>query len=295
MGKVNNARPPALPLPIRENVHALALPSVVDRWGRESAGVRALQRGDNVITMFGTIGEDFWGDGVTVKGISSQLRAIGGDVEVQINSPGGDVFEGFAIYNALREHKGKVTVKIMGMAASAASVIAMAGDEVQIGAAAFVMIHNCWVGAMGNRNDLRELANFLEPFDKALNAVYVARSGQKPDDVTKMMDAETYMSGAAAIEMGFADSLLPADSIAVDEGAKATDRALNDVRSMELNLISSGMTRAQARERIQRIKGKPGASLDQPGEDSSPRADDSTAILNSAGALLATLRKGLVP
>ncbi|HCF5801664.1 TPA: Clp protease ClpP, partial [Pseudomonas aeruginosa] len=98
------------------------------------------------------------------------LRAIGGDVDVtvNINSPGGDVFEGLAIYNLLREHKGKVSVNIIGLAASAASFIAMAGDEIRIGRAAFLMIHNAWLIAMGNRNDLREIADWLEPFDMTL-------------------------------------------------------------------------------------------------------------------------------
>ncbi|WP_034085582.1 head maturation protease, ClpP-related, partial [Pseudomonas aeruginosa] len=111
--------------------------------------------------------------------IAGALRAIGGDVDVtvNINSPGGDVFEGLAIYNLLREHKGKVTVNIIGLAASAASFIAMAGDEIRIGRAAFLMIHNAWLIAMGNRNDLREIADWLEPFDMTLADIYAQRTG----------------------------------------------------------------------------------------------------------------------
>lgn len=109
--------------------------------------------GDNIITMFDSIGEDYWsGGGITAKKVASQLRAIGDRaVEVQINSPGGDVFEGIAIYNVLREHKQEVTIKVMGMAASAASIIAMAGDTIEIGAASFIMIHNTWVVSAGIR------------------------------------------------------------------------------------------------------------------------------------------------
>jgi ATP-dependent protease ClpP protease subunit len=96
---------------------------------------------------------------ITAKGVAAQLRAIGDrPVEVQINSPGGDMFEGFAIYNVLREHPQAITVKIMGMAASAASIIAMAGDTIEIGAASFIMIHNCEVVAVGNRHDMAETA-----------------------------------------------------------------------------------------------------------------------------------------
>jgi ATP-dependent Clp protease protease subunit len=258
------ARPGALPIPASRDVCALAKPTVLDKWGAEAAGVRALESGDNVITMFDVIGEDFWtGGGITAKKVAAQLRAIGArPVEVQINSPGGDMFEGIAIYNVLREHKQDITVKVMGMAASAASIVAMAGDQIEIGAASFFMIHNCWVVAIGNRHDMAEAAAFLEPFDAAMRDVYAARTGQKAEDIAKWMDAETFMSGSQAIERGFADELLAADAVTVDEKAKAEDRRINDVRAMELTLLASGLSRSQARDRINKIKGTPGAAHD---------------------------------
>lgn len=95
------ARPGAMPVPARKDVHAFTGPAVLERWGEDAAGVRALERGDNVITMFDIIGEDFWsGGGVTAKKVAAQLRAIAGPVEVQINSPGGDMFEGIEVHNA---------------------------------------------------------------------------------------------------------------------------------------------------------------------------------------------------
>ncbi|EPJ5267720.1 head maturation protease, ClpP-related, partial [Providencia stuartii] len=116
-------------------------PKALDKW---NSGIRAASS-DNTISVLDVIGEDFWGEGVTAKRISAALRAIGNqDVVVNINSPGGDMFEGLAIYNLLRAHNGKVTVNILGIAASAASVIAMAGDEIRMGRGAFLMIHNCW-------------------------------------------------------------------------------------------------------------------------------------------------------
>lgn len=281
------ARPSALPQPANREVQAFTKPQVLDRWADEAAGVRALERGDNVITMFDVIGEDWWtGGGVTAKKVASQLRAIEGPVEVQINSPGGDMFEGIAIYNVLREHPHAVTVKVMGMAASAASIIAMAGDTVEIGAASFLMIHNCWVGAMGNRHDMREVADFLEPFDAAMVDVYAARSGQVATDIAKWMDAETFMSGSQAIERGFADALLSADKVTTDEAAKARARSANDARATELQLVSAGLTRTQARERINGIKGTPGAAHD---ETATPGAGDHelTGVLAD---LLATIR-----
>jgi ATP-dependent Clp protease protease subunit len=172
------ARPSKITVPTRADVAALAKPEAFDRW---NAGVRAAgDIGANVITMYDVIGEDFWsGGGVTVKRVDAALRQIGNqDVEVHLNSPGGDMFEGIAIYNRLQEHPAKVTVKVMGLAASAASIIAMAGDDILIGPASFLMIHNCWVVAVGNRHDMADTAKWLEPFDLAMAGVYAERSGQ---------------------------------------------------------------------------------------------------------------------
>lgn len=282
-------RPGAMPVPMDRRAQALTRPAVLDKWGEEAAGIRALATGDATITMFDIIGEDWWsGGGVTAKGVAAQLRAIGDrPVEVQINSPGGDMFEGIAIYNVLREHPQPVTIKVMGMAASAASVIAMAGDTIEVGAASFVMIHNCWVLAAGNRNDFAEIAAWLEPFDRAMVDLYAARTGQDAAAIAGWMDAETYMSGSMAVERGFADALLAADQMALDEGARADDRAVNDLRAMELSLVAAGATRSEARARINKIKGTPGAARTAV----TPGADG-TGWMQSASSLLATLQAG---
>jgi ATP-dependent protease ClpP protease subunit len=281
-------RPGALPVPANRDVSALTKPTILDRWAEDAAGVRAVAGGDNVITMFDTIGEDFWsGGGITAKGVTAQLRAIGDrPVEVQMNTPGGDMFEGIAIYNVLREHPQPVTIKIMGMAASAGSVIAMAGDTVEIGTASFIMIHNCWVMAVGNRHDMADTAAWLAPFDSAMVDVYAARTGQDAKDIAGWMDAETFMSGTQAIERGFADSLLAADQIKTDEAAKAADRAHNDLRAMELKLVSAGMTRTEARANIAKIKGTPGAVHD---DVDTPGAVD-PELERGFATLLATMR-----
>lgn len=293
LGRVQGRdRPGALPIPGNREVSAFSPANVLDRWNADAAGIRpaALEAGDNVITMFDIIGEDWWtGGGVTAKKVAAQLRAIGDrPVEIQINSPGGDMFEGLAIYNVLREHPQDVTIKVMGMAASAASIIAMAGDTVQIGAASFLMIHNCWVYAAGNRNDMQEVADYLAPFDQAMADVYAQRSGQKVADCAKWMDAETYMSGSVAIDRGFADELLAADQTKVDEKAKASDRDVNDVRATEMALISSGMTRTQARARIKSLKGTPGAAPDPADTPGAEGTDDEW--MSAAQSLLADLR-----
>lgn len=252
---MSRERPGAMPLPSRRDISAFTRPQVYDRWAVEAAGVRSLAVDDNVITMFDVIGEDWWtGGGVTAKKVASQLRAIGDrPVEVHVNSPGGDMFEGIAIYNVLREHSQPVTVKVMGMAASAASVLAMAGDEILIGAASFLMIHNCWVVAVGNRHDMAETSAFLEPFDSAMADVYAERSKSDRKAIAKWMDQETYMSGSMAIERGFADGLLAADKITTDAQAQASDLKFNELRMMELQLVSAGLPRDQARARAKQF------------------------------------------
>lgn len=282
------ARPSALPMPAQRKVSAFTKPEILDRWGEDAAGIRALAMDDATITMFEPIGEDFWtGGGVTAKRVASQLRAIGDrPVTVQINSGGGDMFEGIAIYNVLREHPQPVTIQVMGMAASAASIIAMAGDEIQIGAASFLMIHKCWVLAMGNEDDMRELADWLAPFDQAMADVYAARTGQPLADIVKWMKAETYMSGSTAVERGFASALLPADALTVDANARETDRVMNEKRGMEIALLAQNYSRTEARAKINRLSG----TLDSAQTASTLDSAGETDWQTSAAALLNSLR-----
>ncbi|HSH42872.1 MAG TPA: head maturation protease, ClpP-related, partial [Arenicellales bacterium] len=151
----------------RMDVRSFVSPNALNRW---DSSIRAAADDERSISVYDVIGQDFWtGEGVTAKRIAGALRHMGeGPVTVNVNSPGGDMFEGIAIYNLLREHPGEVTIKVLGLAASAGSVIAMAGDTIQMSRASFMMIHNAWVIAMGNRHELREIADFMEPFDRAM-------------------------------------------------------------------------------------------------------------------------------
>ncbi|KEY42692.1 head maturation protease, ClpP-related [Pantoea agglomerans] len=228
--------------------------SAMDRW---NGSIKAAKSDDNSISVFDVIGADWYGDGVTASRIAAALRSIGGaDVTVNINSPGGDMFEGLAIYNLLREYEGKVTVKVLGLAASAASIIAMAGDEVQIGRGAFLMIHNCWVYAMGNRHDLQQIAADMVPFDKAMNDIYSARTGLDADTIDAMMDAETYIGGSDAVEKGFADRLLAADEIADGDDSPAAA-----LRKLDAMLAKTDAPRSERRKLLKALTGgKPGAA-----------------------------------
>ncbi|QZA71191.1 capsid maturation protease [Pantoea phage AH07] len=228
--------------------------SAMDRW---NGSIKAAKSDDNSISVFDVIGADWYGDGVTASRIAAALRSIGGaDVTVNINSPGGDMFEGLAIYNLLREYEGKVTVKVLGLAASAASIIAMAGDEVQIGRGAFLMIHNCWVYAMGNRHDLQQIAADMVPFDKAMNDIYGARTGLDAVTIDAMMDAETYIGGSDAVEKGFADRLLAADEIADGDDSPAAA-----LRKLDAMLAKTDAPRSERRKLLKALTGgKPGAA-----------------------------------
>lgn len=238
------------------SVRSEILPRAFDRWnpGVKAAGESG--EAERSISIYDAIGYDYWtGEGVTARRIAAALRSMGpGPVTVNVNSPGGDVFEGLAIYNLLREHDGEVTVKVLGLAASAASFIAMAGDKVQIARAGFLMIHNSWVIASGNRNDMREIADWLEPFDAAMADIYATRTGLDAKAVAKLMDAESWIGGAAAVEQGFADELLASDQIGkADAKAQA-----NASRRVEAALRASGLPKSEAMRLISEIKSSAG-------------------------------------
>jgi len=273
-------------------VRSEILPRALDRWNRELRAAAGDDE-DRSISVYDVIGYDYWsGEGVTAKRVAGALRHMGaGPVTVNVNSPGGDMFEGLAIYNLLREHKGEVTVKVLGLAASAASVVAMAGDTVQIARAGFLMIHNAWVIAAGNRNDFREIADWLEPFDAAMADIYVARTGQDVKAVSKLMDAESWIGGSAAVEQGFADELLASDQVGKGE-AKASAAA---VRRIEAALRATGIPKTEAMRLISEFK----SSLGDPagGGEGDPTGRGSRAPLVATGqaAALSASLASLLP
>lgn len=237
----------------------------VERWNPHLAAKSEGEgEDDSSISIYDIIGKDFWtGEGVTAKRISAALRTIGSEknIVVNINSPGGDLFEGIAIYNMLRDHKGKVTTRVLGVAASSASIIAMAGDEIQIARAGFMMIHNAWVMGAGDRNDFLSMAETLGTFDSALAEVYSARTGKDKKAIAKMMDKETWFSGSEAIEEGFATSLVAG---VVEEKEPKTDEekamASADMRVMDIALARSGVSRSDRRAMMNRIRSMPKAA-----------------------------------
>lgn len=155
-----------------------------------------------------SIYEDIGYFGVTAQDMRRQLDAITApNIELRINSPGGDVFDGIAIYNDLLEHPAKVSVKITGLAASAASLIALAGDEVHMAENAFYMIHNAWAIALGNRHTMQEMHDMLSRIDASLIQTYMARSGNDQDQIMQWMDEETWFSAEEAKDAGFVTAI----------------------------------------------------------------------------------------
>lgn len=249
---------PRIDVPTRANVSARTPEAVFERWDASIRSADAI--GDNVITIYETIGEDWWtGEGFTMKRLDAALRSIGRrDFEVHINSPGGDMFEGVAAYNKIRDHAEthglSVKVKVLGIAASAASVIAMAGDEIEIAASASIMIHNCWTIAMGNRNDFAEMSETMAKFDDAMALVYGARTGNDAKQIASWMNDETYFTGQEAIEAGFATDLLPSDRVKADPDAAAKADQGKAVRAMERALRMSGASAKEAKATISQLK-----------------------------------------
>lgn len=162
------------------------------------------------ILVYGPIVSDsFWTEGTVAMAFVKNLGNITAKkINLYINSPGGNVFAGKAIYNALKRHKSTKCVFIDGIAASIASIIAMAGDEIHIPLNATIMIHNPETAVMGGANDMRKSADLLDQEKSALIAIYNERTGLSADELSALMDAETWMVGKAAVDKGFATTLL---------------------------------------------------------------------------------------
>lgn len=163
----------------------------------------------NEISIHGDIGVDFYGEGITAKNIAQQLNGMSGDIHVSINSYGGDAFDGLAIHNLLLGYdKGKVNVSIIGIAASAASVIAVAGDTVEIADNALIMIHDPWMWFAGNAEDFRKSAEELDKIRDGIIVSYQRKSSASRDELASLMRKETWLTSEEAIGLGLATGAL---------------------------------------------------------------------------------------
>jgi len=152
--------------------------------------------------------------GLTAKAFMEKLAEVGsGPLTVRLNSPGGDVFDGLAIYNALKARAEPVTVHVDGIAASIASVIAMAGGNVIMAEQSMMMLHNCWGLVIGNRHDMLETAAVMEKIDGQIADTYARKSGKKAPEMSAVMDAETWYTAEEAVDAGLADEIAKAPKI----------------------------------------------------------------------------------
>lgn len=196
------------------------------------------------LDIYGDISSCWWDDdAMSAPKLSKQLDELGdvSQINVHINSYGGEVAEGLAIYSALRRHKARVRTTCDGFACSIASVIFMAGDERLMSDASLLMIHNAWTSAWGvNAADLRKLADDMDTITSASKSAYMARVSITEDELTELMDAETWISPADAVDMGFATAIETFES-----GDKASQGARDSLMAL---VMASVEHRAAAKD-----------------------------------------------
>lgn len=174
------------------------------------------------IYIYGAIGASFFEDSISAKQFSDELNKLAptvNEISVRINSPGGDVFDGIAIYNRLKQHKAKKIVYIDGLAASIASIIALAGDEVVAGEGSLYMVHLPWTFAMGNRTALDNTINRLMDVEEQLISIYAKRTKKDRQEIRAMLEAETWLDSDQAVEFGFIDRKSDEESMPIAASA----------------------------------------------------------------------------
>ena len=180
---------------------------------RANAGrsIKAESAPDTVYLYDVIVDDDYWG-GVSANTLIAQIQAVRGEtLHLRINSPGGDVFAARCVEQALRECKPRVVVHIDGLAASAASFLAMAGDETVISPGGMLMIHRAWTLVCGNADDLMDMAAIMEKVDGTIAQTYAAKTGKDVGELMGLMAAETWLTAQEALEMGFVDSIAGSD------------------------------------------------------------------------------------
>ena len=161
------------------------------------------------IIIYGVIGNSFWEDGISDVNFQKELKALGDvkKITVRLNSVGGDVFQGWAIYNLLKQHKAEITVHIDGIAASIASIIALAGDKIVMGEGSQMMIHSAWTYTAGNARDLESVIDRLLSIDEQLIKTYAAKTKKDREYMRGLVQAETWFTAEQAVEEGLADEV----------------------------------------------------------------------------------------
>jgi ATP-dependent Clp protease protease subunit len=214
--------------------------------------VRDADTGERTLVLNGQIAEDSWfGDEITPAIFRDELMKGEGNITVWINSPGGDVFAAAQIYNMLMDYKGNVTVRIDGLAASAASVIAMAGTTVEMSPVGMLMIHNPSTAVIGNIKEMQAAIQMLDEVKESILNAYELKTGQPRQSLSDLMDAESWMNAKKAVELGFADKILFAneDEEKQSEGIEAmlfsqravTNSLIDKIKAQSLKFVKAAV------------------------------------------------------
>ena len=163
--------------------------------------------GGHVLTLSGRVSKNYWSDDdhINVETVSNELNAVEGNITIRLNSGGGDVFEGIEIYNYLKSLDNHITIEVTALAASAASIIAMAGDEIKMCTGSSMMVHEASTIAWGNKSDIQKVLNSLDTIDDSLVSIYAERTGADTETINSWIEEETWFTADEAIEVGLAD------------------------------------------------------------------------------------------
>jgi len=228
----------------------------------------------NELILEGVIAsESWWEDEVTPKLFREQLAQHSGALTVRINSPGGDVSAGVAIYNMLNEHEGEVTVKVDGLAASIASLISMAGDKIIMLPGSMMMVHLPWTFAAGNSDDMEQVVEMLKKTGESMIPIYAARTGLSEERVNELLKAETWMTAADAVELGFADEAVEAKTSLAESLAKISELTSSMQSAVMQPVMSIKARKAEAANDADEPKEPAEVVTEQETPDAEPEAE----------------------
>ena len=251
--------------------------------------------GGRVLRLEGPIdSESFWGDEITPQMFRDELYAEEGDITLWVNSPGGNVFAAAEIYTMLRDYPGKVTVRIASIAASAASVVAMSGNPVQMSPTALIMIHDPSTIAMGNAKDMEKAITTLNEVKESIINAYAFKTGLTRNRISKLMSDETWLNAKKAVELGFADEILFESKKKAEEDPdeKEPDQVMEEAPDEEEKsgeekekprTLEDTIWQFSSRLMGETILNRLGAKCEPPGKDTEPESTGETLEPPEAG------------
>ena len=259
--------------------------------------------GGRVLRLEGPIdSESFWGDEITPQMFRDELYAEEGDITLWVNSPGGNVFAAAEIYTMLRDYPGKVTVRIASIAASAASVVAMSGNPVQMSPTALIMIHDPSTIAMGNAKDMEKAITTLNEVKESIINAYAFKTGLTRNRISKLMSDETWLNAKKAVELGFADEILFESKKKAEEDPdeKEPDQVMEEAPDEEEKsgeekekprTLEDTIWQFSSRLMGETILNRLGAKCEPPGKDTEPESTGETLEPSEAGLTKATVEE----